>query len=152
MDWNDLIGEFLEIPSSPIARGGQKIVFKGFHKKFGQVVIKISLNISERLLREIDIVSKINCRSVPKIFEFGELDYQGIPSIFILEEFIDGMVLSDKIKQFAPVNIQEGIDYLRQGLEFIQTLESNQIVHRDLKPDNIILKDNQMFFFGFWDC
>lgn len=52
-----------------MARGGQKIVFGGIHKLYGETVIKLYFQLNDpRSLREIQIEKELDLSMVPKIY------------------------------------------------------------------------------------
>lgn len=123
-----------------LATGGQKSVYAVDHKHHGKSVLKLfqpNTN-PERALRELTAIAQVQSPSVPGIFETGICDYGVGHVVWLLEEWIDGGSLRDRLsKQLPDTSL-----VLRVGLHTLECLvvaERQQIVHRDIKPDNILV-------------
>ncbi|MEO1593480.1 MAG: CHASE2 domain-containing protein, partial [Cyanobacteria bacterium J06632_22] len=57
---------------------------------------------------------------------------------YLVQEFIDGEILSDEIQRVGKLSEAQVIDLLRETLTTLKFVHDNNVVHRDLKPDNII--------------
>ena len=120
---------------TPLARGGQKQVYKAESSKYGNVVVKLYFNVGDpRSEREIDIGLNKNFNNVPKIFETGYLEIEGEKTLYIVEQRVNGELLRAKIQRNDYLNLKEAVIFLEQGLTFIEQLEKENIVHRDIKP------------------
>lgn len=78
-----------------ITQGGQKVVYKGIHKEYGVVALKIILDPSadERTKREIDALTKYNFPNVPKLYEWGPFLCENAQTTYLLEQYISGSTL-----------------------------------------------------------
>ena len=124
-------------------RGGQKLVYSAVNKDYGKCVIKLYFELNDpRAEREIDIEKNIEIGYVPQIYETGFVEYEGLKTLYVVEEKINGTELRAIINEGKRFSLQEAFDFLEQGLEFIQYLEEQGIVHRDIKPENIIVKED----------
>lgn len=133
---------------SPLARGGQKVVFEAKHKKFGDCVIKLYFQLNDpRSLREIQIEKNLNLSMVPKIYETGTVEYEDVETLYITEEKICGLELRKLLNQGMRFSLKDAVFFLEQGLNFIASIEKQGIVHRDIKPENIIRTDEGKIFF-----
>jgi serine/threonine-protein kinase len=141
IDVSWLISVFPDLEKiSQLGEGGQKWVFSCFHPKYKKVVLKlIKPGAEQRLDREIEAVRRLN-GYVPTIYEVGLLDSPFGQLVWILEEYISGNSLAERL-------IKETFDkqlVLRLTLDLLSTVadaESKKIVHRDIKPDNIKIDD-----------
>ena len=140
---------FVSFSDEPIASGGQKVVYRAEHPRYGALVVKVLKEKNERIAREIKIVHDNNFVSVPTIFEIVTIDYQGKETDAILEEYIDGDSLREVINSGKRFGLLEAADFLRRSLEFLAEISSKHIVHRDIKPENIILVDGNPVFLDF---
>jgi serine/threonine-protein kinase len=132
-----------------IARGSQKTVYSANHFKFGAIVVKLFFKIDSRSLRELSI-GYMEIANAPEIFDVGEVVYEGEITLYVFEQKIEGELLADLIKRKELFNIEKAIDFLKQGLLFIEQLEKRNIVHRDIKPYNIIINpDGKVYFLDF---
>lgn len=131
-----------------MARGGQKIVFDGVHNSYGETVIKLYFQLNDpRSLREIQIERDLNLSMVPKIYETGNIEYEGTETLYIIEQKVKGTELRKVLESGKRFSLEEAVIFLEQGLEFIACIENKGIVHRDIKPENIIRADDGRIFF-----
>ncbi|HUM84334.1 MAG TPA: serine/threonine-protein kinase [Lachnospiraceae bacterium] len=149
MDFSELCAKYSNV--ALLARGGQKVVFSAIHKIYGDVVLKLYFHPSDpRTQREIDISSKFQFDSVPKIYETGSVRYEQSDTIFSVEERIVGIELRKRFDSGVRFTLADAVSFLEQGLKFICQLEKNDIVHRDIKPENIILTpEGKIYFIDF---
>ncbi|MFZ4859443.1 MAG: protein kinase domain-containing protein [Desulfuromonadaceae bacterium] len=96
--------------------------------------------ILKMFLKEARIVGKLAHPNIVAIFDVGE--ERG--DVYIAMEFLEGMALSDVIKQ-QRLNQQEIIAVGTQIAETLNYAHQKGVVHRDIKPSNIIvLNDGQV--------
>lgn len=135
---------------APITRGGQKAVFRATHPQYGAIVVKLFFKNDLRSQREIDISGNIAFDCVPAIFESGHILYENSETLYVIEQRISGEELRKRIERNDFFTLCEAVDFLEQGLVFIQQLEELNIVHRDIKPENIIVtSDAKVYFLDF---
>lgn len=133
-----------------LARGGQKNVFRATSTHYGPVVIKLFFQEDSRSLREIEIGQQYQIDAMPTIFESGQVTYEGVPTLYIVEQRIEGRDLRDILLSGHKFSLNEAVDFLNQCLCFLQRLETCGIVHRDIKPENIIITpDRTVYFLDF---
>lgn len=123
---------------TPIKTGGQKSVFRSSTNEWGEVAVKICSSCSERIVREIQIIQRLQTEKIARILDIDYFNFNSEEYIVIIEEFIPGGSLQDYLTSNVKCSVDEMIDLLGFLLETIKMLEENQIVHRDIKPDNII--------------
>jgi serine/threonine-protein kinase len=131
----------------PIARGGQKEVYGAAHPIYGSIVLKLFFKMDARSQREIDISESVTFDCVPVIYETGNISYNGTDTLYVFEQRIDGEELRKRIERSERFTLKEAVDFLEQGLLFVQQLEKKNIVHRDIKPENIIVSEQGKVFF-----
>lgn len=128
----------------PIFTGGQSSVFKALHKDSGKIValkIYFANHVDQRSQREVEFLSKNSVESLVKFIDAGEIELRKEKCIYLTTEFIQGEVLSSKIKQSTipfPTIVQCALDISIA----IDALWTERIVHRDIKPDNIMIKND----------
>ncbi len=130
-----------------VKKGGQGAVFSGtFAGEASAVKVYYPGQIENRVEREINALTSINCYSIVKLYWSGIVEYEGesIPvtsSEFItgndLREMIDAGPLSETQLGALIYDVAAAIEALWEG--------SKRIVHRDLKPDNIMARENGRF-------
>lgn len=138
MNLEDFRSGFLSFSTQPLSRGGQKVVYSAFHPVYGDVVVKRIINPDERIDREVSIVRSNEFMHVPHIFDVLSVDWGGQPALVIVEEMVRGLSLRDVIERGERYDLSQVIDFLEQGLRFVETISARGIVHRDIKPENII--------------
>lgn len=118
-------------------KSGQKQVFLVHIDEFGDVILKVTDSMNERVKREIQIVTENNIPNVPKILKYEAFQDEGDTKYYSLEEFIDGQTLTELLKK-RKLSFPEKVQLLDTLLEIEVCLEGIKVVHRDIKPDNII--------------
>ena len=133
----DIIGNFgIEEIIKKFPQSGQKQVVLVRHRTYVQVVLKIVEGQSERVVREIQIVTENQFPNVPKVLEVDTYSIDSRQGIYLLEEYIEGIGLKEMVA--GKMNLSEAMDLTEQLLRVIVEMEKRQIVHRDIKPENII--------------
>ena len=89
-----------------------------------------------RFVRECEILSSLNHRSVADVLDFGVTD----DCLYLALEYFPCGSLRDRLKN--PVSEADAVNYARQIGEALQVLHAAQVVHRDLKPSNLMLTDD----------
>jgi serine/threonine-protein kinase len=103
-----------------------------------------------RSQREIDISENSEFDCVPIIYETGHVIYESTDTLYVIEQRIDGEELRNRIIRGELFTLKEAVDFLEQGLRFINQLEKKNIVHRDIKPENIIISaEGKVYFLDF---
>lgn len=123
---------------------GQKLVYLVHTDTYETVMLKIIKKMDERIRREIDIVNNNDIPGVPKIYETSSFDYNGEKHFYILEEYIEGESLSERLAR-GPLSVQEAVRLMKDLLTVVARLEAIGIVHRDIKPANIICASDGSF-------
>ncbi|HLP46438.1 MAG TPA: serine/threonine-protein kinase [Candidatus Kapabacteria bacterium] len=121
--------------------GGQKDVFKGYHKQYGAVVLKIikpSDDQYERTIREIKAANIMESNHVPKVYKTNISDDNHVP-IWLLEQYVPGKTLRQLLHEGKKFLLAEIVNFLETLLSISMEAEKKKIVHRDIKPENIIL-------------
>lgn len=132
-----------------IKKGGQKIVYKAIRDNDTPVALKIISNVSDkRVLQEIDILKSLDICNTPKIIESGIVNDEAIneDSLYIIEEFINGISLRDWIDSGKQADINFLFRLLETLISIEIILEEKKILHRDINPNNIMLDNNGTFY------
>lgn len=123
---------------SSLSSGGTASLWKARHQlSQKEVAIKIlhaEVNV-QRVRNEARLQSSVLHPNIVSIYEFIWLGQQPC----IVMELVQGMVLSDYIRQRRP-NKTDLMHLTEQLLNAIQFLHEKKIVHRDLKPENIMVQ------------
>jgi len=94
--------------------------------------------VQDRFQQEAVILEKLGEThgQIPTLYAYFEEDGE----FYLVQEWIDGMTLTEKIQQSGPLNEAQVHQLLIQILPVLDYIHSYKIVHRDIKPDNIILR------------
>ncbi len=90
----------------------------------------------QRFVRECQILSSLNHRSIADVLDFGITD----DYLFLALEYFPCGSLRERLKN--PVSEADALNYARQIGEALQVLHAAHVVHRDLKPSNLMLTDD----------
>ncbi len=91
-----------------------------------------------RLQAEARLLSQMHHRNLVEVLDFS-IDDSGAP--YLVMELIDGINLSDHVKNNYPLEIAHCLSIFRQICNGLEYAHNRGIFHRDLKPNNIMLSD-----------
>src|SRR5688572_23695476 len=126
-----------------LAQGGMGVLFLARHETLDErVVVKFvrAADLDEQALarfeREARIAVKLRGEHVARILDAGR-DEAGDP--FIVMEYLDGIDLSQLVRNKGPLSVAAAADYLVQACHGLAEAHALGIVHRDVKPANLFL-------------
>ena len=90
----------------------------------------------ERFMREARAAVRIKSEHVARVSDVGLLE-GGEP--YMVMECLDGLDLSDWLRQRGVLPIEQAVEFLLQACEAIAEAHVLGIVHRDLKPSNLFV-------------
>jgi len=93
----------------------------------------------QRITREIDALRACDHPSICKLYAVGTITVADKIVVFLLEEFLAGGSLSEKVKG-GLLGHRQGAAFGEQLSDALGHFAERQIVHRDIKPDNIMLR------------
>ncbi|WKZ49031.1 MAG: serine/threonine-protein kinase [Anaerolineales bacterium] len=130
-----------------IARGGMAEVYKGDHKTFGVVAIKVMRGLMERdpeqlsrFQREAEVVAELKHPNIVQMFDYKVED----DTPCLVMEYIPGPSLATYLKrlhekkQRLPIGLVASL--LKNIASALDYAHSKGIVHRDIKPANVLLR------------
>ncbi|MBZ0297697.1 MAG: serine/threonine protein kinase [Anaerolineae bacterium] len=91
----------------------------------------------QRFNREVEIVSKLEHRSIVPVYDYGQ--FEGQP--YIIMRYMSGGSVDDMLRS-GPLDIDSCISIVEQIAPALDYAHSKDILHRDLKPSNILLDDD----------
>lgn len=97
----------------------------------------------KRLEGEANTLWRLQYHYIPKFYaRFTDGEY-----FYIAQEYIEGQNLSQEIIPGEPIDEQQAVTMLREILQILRFVHSNNIIHRDVKPANIIRRDSDQKLF-----
>jgi len=127
-----------------IGRGGFSHVRKGKNKKTNEIVavkiIEKRQNDPDKLTKvknEIELMQKLNHKNIVCLKEVFEEDTEE-GRIFMVMEYVSGGELFDHIVNRGHYSEHDAALVIRQIIEAVSYLHTNNIAHRDLKPENLL--------------
>lgn len=100
-----------------------------------------SSKVSERTQREIEAMLICNHPNIGKLREVTSYEYKDNTYLYLLEEFLSGGSLSEKLK-FGIIGIKQFHSIGECLINALSHISSHGLVHRDIKPDNIMFRDD----------
>ena len=96
----------------------------------------------DRLDREIRAMQTVDHPNVVRLREYTFTSKPGHQRHFIVEEFVEGADLTDRLKHDAPWPMEEVVRFFASLCDGLAALKAKGIVHRDIKPQNIRVRSN----------
>ena len=126
-----------------LGRGGMGEVFRAFDLRLRVDValkaVRAGRFESERgreiLRREVRAAREVVSPNVCRIFDLIVADGEELVSM----EFIDGVTLTDRLRERGPLVLQEAREIASQFLCGLQAIHDAGLVHRDFKPENVMI-------------
>jgi len=126
-----------------IGAGGMGQVYKARHQAMGRIVaLKVirrdrleSEYAVKRFFKEIQAVGRLAHPNIVRAFDADTVN--GLH--FFAMEYVEGIDLSQLVKQQGPLPVQQACDCIRQAALGLQHAHDIQMVHRDIKPGNLLL-------------
>lgn len=100
---------------------------------------------AERFKREIEILSRINHSSVPKIYGWGKAGAE----LYFVAEFIEGHDLKSEIRKQGPWPAPQAAMLAATVADCLAVAHAKGIVHRDVKPHNIMISGEKVYLLDF---
>lgn len=151
MNKADFMSDYVNIKK--IKKGGQKTVYKAQALSGQDVALKLIYNAHDpRVLQEIEILTRLNIKNIPKIISSGYIkdDNSDEEALYIVEDFIQGKSLRDYLNEGNKFSLKNAYNLLNKLLTIEVDLENNQLLHRDINPNNIMLTpDNDIILIDF---
>lgn len=125
-----------------LGKGGTGHVYLAENIKIGNTWAVKEVDITKvlrgNILAEVEILKKVNHRSIPRIIDVIENDN----FLYIIEDYFEGTNLKELIWQRQACTEQEIIKWFNQLgdiLFHLHNIKPNPIIYRDMKPSNVII-------------
>ena len=105
--------------------------------------LKMAQDLFEREAEALEQLGREHSQ-IPDLFAFFELSipspHQAIDEKFfyLVQEFIDGETLEEKLIQQGKFSETEVLDVLKEALKVLRFVHENGSIHRDIKPSNVM--------------
>ncbi|MCC7384003.1 MAG: serine/threonine protein kinase [Deltaproteobacteria bacterium] len=126
-----------------LGRGSMAVVFDALSPDGEPVALKVlqapddperSEALTKRFLREAKILSRLNHRSIVRLFDAGEAE----DNLYLAMQRIEGVSLRD-LRRNGPVGLDDLLALAIDICDALAHLHAHGVVHRDLKPANIMI-------------
>lgn len=126
-----------------IGEGGMAVVYKAKDKLLNRnVAIKI---LKPEFIKDVKLVESFKKESQaaaslvhPNIVGVYDVGREGNIN-YIVMELVEGKILSDIIKEEAPLDYKRAIDIGKQIAAGLSCAHKNHIIHKDIKPHNVLV-------------
>lgn len=126
-----------------LGEGGMGAVYKARHAKLDKIVAIKVLPAAQmkdeqavsRFEREMRAVGKLEHPHIVRAMDAGVAD--GVH--YLAMEFVQGIDLSQLVKQCHPLPIADACELIRQAALGLEEAHESGMVHRDIKPSNMML-------------
>jgi serine/threonine protein kinase/tetratricopeptide (TPR) repeat protein len=106
--------------------------------KFLPVELVVEPEARERFVTEAQAASSLDHPNICTIHEIGGTE-DGL--MYIAMPYYEGKTLKEKIKS-GDIELEEGLDIIRQIAQGLSKAQGKGIVHRDIKPANVIVTED----------
>lgn len=130
-----------------VGGGGMALVYKAHDKMLGRkVAVKIlrqQLTNDDEFIRRFrrEAQAAATLSSHPNVVSIYDVGQEGDVH-YIIMEYVEGINLNDRIKQHAPLQVEEAVHIASQICDALDHAHQHQIIHRDIKPHNILIGKN----------
>lgn len=128
-----------------INAGGMGEVFRGTNVHSGdEVAIKIVLQslahdekVAALFRREARVLCQLSDQAIVRYYNF--VHDAALDRFCLIMQFIDGVPLSEHVKQTQPLTLAEAQRLLKRLALGLDRAHAMDVIHRDLSPDNVML-------------
>ncbi len=127
-----------------VGAGGMATVYRGLdtflHRQVALKVLRAQFADDEefvrRFRREARAAASLSHPNIVAVYDVGQ---EGADLYYMVQEFIDGRTLKERIAQEGALDPEEAVAILRQVLEALGNAHRAGVIHRDVKPQNVLL-------------
>ena len=129
-----------------IGEGGMAVVYKAKDKLLNRnVAVKI---LKPEFIKDVKLVESFKKESQaaaslvhPNIVGVYDVGKEGNIN-YIVMELVEGKILSDLIKEEAPLDYKRAVDIAKQIAAGLSCAHKNHIIHKDVKPHNVLVTND----------
>lgn len=126
-----------------LGEGAMGVIYRAQHdllKRSAAIKVLRSSNISTSALAQFESEVQLTCQltspNTVLVYDYG-VTPQGL--FYYVMEFMDGVTLSQIVRESGPLSEGRVIHFLRQACNSLAEAHSLRLIHRDLKPENIMV-------------
>ena len=135
-----------------LGKGGMATVYLAQDRKHDRVValkvlhpeLAASLG-SERFLREIKLVARLNHPHILPLFDSDVAD----SFLYYVMPYVEGESLRERLDRQQLLPIDEAIRHARSIASALDYAHRQNIIHRDIKPENVMLYEGEAMVMDF---
>ncbi len=132
------------IVEARVGGGGMAAVYRGvdsfLHRQVALKVLRAQFaddaEFVSRFRREARAAASLSHPNIVAVYDVGQ---EGSDCYYIVQEFVDGRTLKERIQNDGPLALGEALDVTRQVLRALGHAHKVGVVHRDVKPQNVLL-------------
>src|SRR4051812_18564944 len=95
---------------------------------------------TERFLREIEMVARLQHPHILPVFDSGVVDGQdGSPVPYFVMPYVEGETLRQRLQREGRLSIEDASTIAAEVADALAYAHAHGVVHRDIKPENILL-------------
>src|SRR5215218_6834179 len=126
--------------------GGMGVVYRATDTETGQpAALKVVSSVRtpddenrERLLREAQLVARIDHPGVVPVYEAGEHDGH----FYLAMLWVDGSDLEQLLTDLGPLPVERAVEVIGHVADALDAAHERGFVHRDVKPANVMVADS----------
>jgi serine/threonine protein kinase len=101
---------------------------------------------TQRFHREVKVMAQMQHPNILQVFDFDQLDINGMEMDYIVMEYVPGPTLRQKMREEGFGHDENKVKawikrYFFPILEGMKAVHDNGVVHRDMKPENVLVDD-----------
>lgn len=143
----DTINQYRKLGSyvlqDKLGEGAMGVIYRAQHdllKRSAAIKVLRSTNISTAALAQFEAEVQLTCQltspNTVLVYDYG-VTPQGL--FYYVMEFMDGVTLSQIVRECGPLPEGRVIHFLRQACNSLAEAHSLRLIHRDLKPENMMV-------------
>ncbi len=143
----DTINQYRKLGSyvlqDKLGEGAMGVIYRAQHdllKRSAAIKVLRSTNISTAALAQFETEVQLTCQltspNTVLVYDYG-VTPQGL--FYYVMEFMDGVTLSQIVRECGPLPEGRVIHFLRQACNSLAEAHSLRLIHRDLKPENMMV-------------
>src|SRR5213596_1440341 len=135
-----------------LGRGGMATVYLAQDARHHRVVAlkvlhpELAASVgSERFLREIRVVARLNHPHILPLFDSGEV--QGF--LYYVMPYVEGESLRERLERENQLPIDEAIRHTFSIASALDYAHRQNVIHRDIKPENVMMYEGEAMVMDF---